>query len=62
MESTVRQAKVLIQINDAEGEHPVGSTIEFTIDSPQRAAGFDRLVAQGVIEPVSPRSSRRRSE
>lgn len=58
MEPTTRQAKVLIQINDAEGEHPVGSTMTFDVTTPSQAAGFERLMAQGVIEPVSPRSRR----
>lgn len=59
MEPVVRQAKVLIQIEDAEGVHEVGSTITFSLATNVQIAGYDRLVAQGVIKPVSPRSSRR---
>lgn len=53
-----RQAKVLIAINDADGEHPVGSTITYDITTPAQEAGFARLVAQGVIAPKNVRSRR----
>jgi hypothetical protein len=42
---------------DDSGEHELGSTVELSRDTPAEAVEVDRLIAYGVIEPATQKTT-----